>query len=113
MVFVIMLSNIASQFIILLIHLPTHPKYVFKYLCGMPSYLSYQAAYTHTMVIYGFCNVDDVSWGTKGATDTSGQKKFATKKMYFVSSWLCWNTLGCFILFLLQFILQENTASNL
>ena len=30
------------------------------------SYLYYQAAYTHTFVIYAFSNVDDVTWGTKG-----------------------------------------------
>ena len=30
------------------------------------SYLYYQAAYTHTFVVYAFCNVDDVTWGTKG-----------------------------------------------
>jgi|JI61114C2RNA_FD_contig_71_2041390_length_1908_multi_2_in_0_out_0_4 hypothetical protein len=60
------------------------------------------------MIIFSFCNVDDVSWGTKGATDDSGQKKFAVKKMYFVSKWLFWNTVICFILFLLQFVLKQD-----
>jgi chitin synthase len=89
-------------------HLFTHPIEVWTYLKGWLSYVSYQGVYTHTMVIFSFCNVDDVSWGTKGATDNSGEKKFATKKMYFVSRWLFWNTLLCFILFLLEFILHQD-----
>jgi len=26
------------------------------------------------MLIYSFCNVDDVSWGTKGAGEAGGKK---------------------------------------
>jgi chitin synthase len=32
----------------------------------LSSYLYYQAVYSHTLVIYAFCNIDDVTWGTKG-----------------------------------------------
>jgi len=28
--------------------------------------MAYQGAYSHVMLIYAFCNVDNVSWGTKG-----------------------------------------------
>jgi cellulose synthase/poly-beta-1,6-N-acetylglucosamine synthase-like glycosyltransferase len=35
----------------------------------------YMGAYSQTMVIHGFCNVDDVSWGTKGAS-AHGAKKY-------------------------------------
>ena len=111
-VVILMYANIGMQAIILFMHFFTHPKYLWKYIIGLLSYTSYQGAYTHTMVIYGFCNVDDVSWGTKGATDTSGQKKFATKKMYFVSSWLFWNTVLCFILFFLRYILSDKEGSD-
>jgi chitin synthase len=68
--------NVGSYIIIALIHLPTHPSFVFKLLCDSLSYLGYQGAYSHVMVIYGFCNVDDVSWGTKGVK-SSGKKKYA------------------------------------
>lgn len=30
------------------------------------SYLIYAATYFHTLVIFAFCNVDNVTWGTKG-----------------------------------------------
>jgi chitin synthase len=51
-----------------------------------PSYLSYTGAYSQTMVIHAFCNVDDVSWGTKGSS-SSGVNKYQTSKVFFVSTW--------------------------
>ena len=50
------------------------------------SYIFYTGAYSQTMVIHGFCNVDDVSWGTKGSS-AGGVKKYETDKVYFVSTW--------------------------
>lgn len=45
------------------------------------SYLYYQAAYTHTFVIYAFSNVDDVTWGTKGVQqDKSAAIKTSQKQ---------------------------------
>lgn len=45
------------------------------------SYLYYQAAYTHTFVIYAFSNVDDVTWGTKGVQqDKSSALKTSQKQ---------------------------------
>ena len=32
-------------------------------------YIYYSPAYIHTLLIFAFCNVDDLSWGTKGADD--------------------------------------------
>jgi hypothetical protein len=89
--------------------MPTHCKELWAYLKGWVSYVSYQGVYTHTMTIFGFCNVDDVSWGTKGATDNSGEKKFASKKMFFVSSWLFWNAVICFLFFFAEFVVTRNT----
>ena len=40
------------------------------------SYLYYQTAYMHTLLIFAFCNVDDVTWGTKGLGDVGGKKKY-------------------------------------
>jgi len=66
LVFVITCINVSSYFIIALVHLPTHCTFVFKLMFDFISYLSYQGAYSHVMLIYAFCNVDNVSWGTKG-----------------------------------------------
>ncbi len=67
-----LLITVGGQTLILFMHLFTHPAEVWSYIVGWLSYVSYQGAYTHTMTIFSFCNVDDVSWGTKGATDNTG-----------------------------------------
>jgi cellulose synthase/poly-beta-1,6-N-acetylglucosamine synthase-like glycosyltransferase len=59
-------------------HLPSHPGYVLKLFIDQISYLTYQGAYSQTMVAHAFCNVDDVSWGTKGSTGQHGGKKYET-----------------------------------
>ena len=66
LVFIITCINVASYFVIALIHLPSHCKFVFNLLFGCISSLVYQGADSHVMLIYAFCNVDNVSWGTKG-----------------------------------------------
>jgi len=66
LVFSITCMNIFVYILMALVHLPTHFKFVFMLLVDVVSYLSYQGAYSHVMMIYAFCNVDNVSWGTKG-----------------------------------------------
>jgi len=58
--------------------------------------MAYTGAYSQTMVIHSFCNVDDVSWGTKGSVG-SGVKKYEVDKVFFVSSWLFYNALLSYI----------------
>ena len=79
--------TIGSYFLILIFHLPSHGKFVWKLIKDLPSYSFYTGAYSQTMVIHGFCNVDDVSWGTKGSTASHGGKKYEIQKVYFVSTW--------------------------
>ena len=67
-VIVMVIANLGSFVLILFIHLFTHFSFIVKLLWNTMSYLSFQGAYSQTMVIYGMCNVDDVSWGTKGAS---------------------------------------------
>lgn len=75
-VLVMILVNLGIYAFILLLHMFTHPVYVIKLLINQISYISYQGAYTMTMVIHAFCNIDDVSWGTKGSLGHSGSKKY-------------------------------------
>lgn len=35
-------------------------------LCPLKDYLYYSPQYFHTLLIFAFCNVNDLSWGTKG-----------------------------------------------
>jgi chitin synthase len=57
---------IFAYILIVFVHLPTHFIFAWKLLYDSISYLSLQGAYSHVMLIYAFCNVDNVSWGTKG-----------------------------------------------
>ena len=66
--------NIGSFVLLILAHLFTHPRFVLKLLANTVSYMAYTGAYAQTMVIHGFCNVDDVSWGTKGSAGSGGKK---------------------------------------
>ena len=76
LILVMTIINIFTFVVLMVSHLITHPRFVAKLLCNTLSYLSYTGAYAQTMVIHGFCNVDDVSWGTKGST-ASGQSKYS------------------------------------
>jgi chitin synthase len=29
-------------------------------------YIAYASTYIHTIIIYAFCRIDDLTWGTKG-----------------------------------------------
>lgn len=85
-VLVLSVINIICFFFVVLMHLPTHAKFVCKIFLNTPSYIAYTGAYAQTMVIHAFCNVDDVSWGTKGSSGTGG-KKYEIDKVFFVGSW--------------------------
>lgn len=61
----------------------------------------YSATYTHTLVIYAFCNIDDFSWGTKGSSDSDSGTNFADYKNNFVALWMFTN---CFVCYLLIFL---------
>ena len=84
--FVITAINILGYIIIAFIHLPTHCVFVWKLLVDVISYLMFQGAYSHVMVIYAFCNVDNVSWGTKG---NKGQRvfRYLIEKVIFIANW--------------------------
>lgn len=44
------------------------------FVCAL-SYIWYSPAYFHTLLIFAFCNIDDLSWGTKGLEDTQAALK--------------------------------------
>jgi hypothetical protein len=60
-ILVITIINLGLFFLLLIIHIPTHCTFVGKLLWNTTSYLCYTGAFSHTMVIHSFCNVDDVS----------------------------------------------------
>ena len=38
---------------------------------GLLSFIAYSPSYINTMLIYSFCNIDDVSWGTRASSETT------------------------------------------
>lgn len=93
LVLVITSINVLGYIVIALIHLPTHCKFVFKLAYDVFSYLAYQGAYSHVMLIYAFCNVDNVSWGTKG---NKGARvfRYLIEKVNFIADWYTFCYLG-------------------
>lgn len=75
-ILVMLAVNIGGYFLLLIIHIPTHCHLVYRLFADVISYWYYQGAYAQTMVIHSFCNVDDVSWGTKGSTGAHGGKGY-------------------------------------
>ena len=67
---------------------------------GVPHYLYYMPTYLHIMVVYAFCRIDDLSWGTKGAHSsdpTAKSKEYKDFKVEFVSTWLISNAIISYI----------------
>jgi len=106
LVFVITCINVASYLIIALIHLPTHTRFVFKLFFNAISYMVYQGAYSHVMLIYAFCNVDNVSWGTKG---NNGKRihRYLIEKVSFIADWLLYNAILAFIFLYIDFFMPR------
>ena len=76
------------------------------------SYLAYQGAYSHVMLIYAFCNVDNVSWGTKG---NKGQRvyRYLIEKVSFIADWLFYNALLAFIFIYVDFFMPRDTQKGI
>jgi len=79
--------NMGGYLFLILLHAFTHPKLVWRLFVDTFSYWFFQGAYSQTMVAHAFCNVDDVSWGTKGSIAQHGGKHYESDKVFFVSAW--------------------------
>eukprot|EP00825_Cyclidium_porcatum_P012454 TRINITY_DN164_c0_g1_i2.p1 TRINITY_DN164_c0_g1~~TRINITY_DN164_c0_g1_i2.p1 ORF type:complete len:547 (-),score=56.55 TRINITY_DN164_c0_g1_i2:396-2036(-) len=86
--------NFGTIFIVVLLH----PSYWGRILKSFLSYLYYSGSYTHTFIIYSFCNVDDISWGTKGLNGNGGVKKYLDDKLKFVGQWIFLNAILVYVL---------------
>jgi len=64
-----------------------------------PHYIYFSPTYIHLLIIYAFCRVDDLSWGTKGAgdhksgpdSDDAVKEDGKMMKFRFVITWLASN----------------------
>lgn len=57
--------SFGAIFFIILFHL-VEPRRVWDIARGAASYIFFSGCYTHTLIVFAFCNIDDVGWGTKG-----------------------------------------------
>jgi chitin synthase len=76
------------------------------------SYLVYQGAYSHVMLIYAFCNVDNVSWGTKGNNGKRIQS-YLIEKVSFIADWLMYNAVLAFIFLYIDFFMPRETRKGI
>ncbi|CAK95179.1 unnamed protein product (macronuclear) [Paramecium tetraurelia] len=87
------------------------PQNILNAALTMIPYFYYQPTYMHLFVIYSFCRIDDLSWGTKGLTNTGSSSVNSDKayqKFKFLLKWIVLNTLftACLlILFQIQLYL--------
>ena len=112
MVVIITSINILAYIVIAIVHVPTHFYFCLRLLVDVISYLAYQGAYSHVMLIYAFCNVDNVSWGTKG---NKGQRvqRYLIEKLGFVANWLFFNAVLAFIFLYIDFFMPRDTKKGI
>ncbi|EAR87844.2 chitin synthase (macronuclear) [Tetrahymena thermophila SB210] len=98
--------NYGSFAISLVIHFFFQPFIAWNIFISFMSYWIYSPIYNHILLIFSFCNIDDVTWGTKGLTDSKQNEKQKSEKIKFVGSWIFWNA------FLLTVLLTANSISS-
>lgn len=66
---------------------------------SLPSYIFYVPSYINTLLVYSFCRIDDLSWGTKGLDDDIERAKsleWKREKISFVFKFALTNILIAF-----------------
>ncbi|KAL4468650.1 hypothetical protein ABPG74_005153 [Tetrahymena malaccensis] len=87
-IIVIIIINTGYFLIIMGFHLLFQPKLVWL---AFKSYLSFQfyaPVYQVFLSIYSFCNLDDVTWGTKGLQSSTQNQIFVSDKVRYVRYWV-------------------------
>lgn len=73
-------------------------KSMYDILFSTIDYLFYSPCYFHTLIIYAFCNIDDLSWGTKGLDASNETDEKAKKyKASYVYKWLVLNMMLAYV----------------
>ncbi|CAD8199613.1 unnamed protein product [Paramecium pentaurelia] len=101
---VLVVISIGSIILPILSSLFQLPQNIFNAALTMIPYFYYQPTYMHLFVIYSFCRIDDLSWGTKGLTNTGSSSVNSDKayqKFKFLLTWLVLNTLVTAVLLIL------------
>lgn len=89
-IIVMVILNLGSFFIILFVHL-LQPKLVWYIVSSFWSYIVFQPVYNFILIIFSFCNIDDVTWGTKGLSDSKDANSYYLEKVKFLVRWFSSN----------------------
>ncbi|KAL4468647.1 hypothetical protein ABPG74_005150 [Tetrahymena malaccensis] len=90
-IIIMVLINMGSFFGILIVHLFIQPKLVWYIFISYWSYIVYQPIYNFILIIFSFCNIDDVTWGTKGLSDSKEANSYYQEKVKFLVRWFASN----------------------
>ena len=78
-------------------------KSLFDIIFSLKDYLFYFPMYIHTLLIYAFCNIDDLSGGTKVLkTNPELMKKSNKYKIQYVYRWLSLNMLVTYVMIIIN-----------
>lgn len=91
-ILILLYINIGCYVVVIL----TNPGSIISILRGSFAYIYYLPSYVHSFLIYAFCRIDDLSWGTKGLDSADDNQKTAEFKQYkidFISIWILCNAL--------------------
>ncbi|EAR90453.2 chitin synthase (macronuclear) [Tetrahymena thermophila SB210] len=98
-IIIILIINTGLFLLIMFFHLIFQPKLVLLAIKSYFSYVLYAPVYQIFLTIYSFCNLDDVTWGTKGLQNSSQNEIFVTDKVRYVKYWI-WINAGLLLAFL-------------
>lgn len=79
-------------------------KTYYEIITCLPSFFFYLPSYINLFIVYAFCRIDDLSWGTKGLETEQKAKqnairiKFSDEKIKFTIKWLGFNIILSLIL---------------
>ncbi|KAL4468655.1 hypothetical protein ABPG74_005158 [Tetrahymena malaccensis] len=98
-IIIILIINTGLFLLIMFFHLIFQPQLILLTLKSYLSYVLYAPVYQIFLTIYSFCNLDDVTWGTKGLQNSSQNEIFVTDKVRYVKYWI-WINSGLLLAFL-------------
>ncbi|EAR90455.2 chitin synthase (macronuclear) [Tetrahymena thermophila SB210] len=78
--------------LILFLHTIFQPKILWLFVKSYFSYILYSPVYQIYLTIFSFCNLDDVTWGTKGLQNSTQNQTFLTDKVRYVKYWVFLNS---------------------
>ncbi|EAR90454.2 chitin synthase (macronuclear) [Tetrahymena thermophila SB210] len=91
-IIIILIFNMGLILLILFFHTIFQPKILWLFVKSYFSYILYSPVYQIYLTIFSFCNLDDVTWGTKGLQNSTQNQTFLTDKVRYVKYWVFLNS---------------------